>query len=371
MNVIETLSKYEPKGLWDHEVPVVWESADGVYVYAIDGKKYLDFSSGIFVANVGHHRVHRAVDKQSAWMLHNYIFPTELRARLVERIAKLCGTDKVLLTVTGSEANEAALQIMRRRAPNAGVMSVADAYYGSTTETRRLGQRFTIDETLLPSDPIYRNLHYAAGLFLQAFRGKDAKFLPVEWVQAWVGWAHEHDIPVAWDEMQSGFGRTGKMFGYEHYGIKPDLITMGKAMGGGLPISCVTGRADLIDLADDLWSTHTGNPVCCAAALENIDIIEREGLVERAKELGEWIEPQLREMFKGYEVNGKGLMCGIVLGDVGIVRRIVMECAKQGLLLVSTHGLALKIAPPLIISKEELLRGCQIIRDALTSVTSG
>ena len=352
--IITQLNKYEPKGI-QHEVPIVWERAKDWTVWDKDGKEYIDFTSGIFVANIGHSndKVRRTICHQVATeQLHSYIFPTEVRAKLAKKMCELTSKDKILFTVTGSEANEAALQIMQRNKLGA-VMSIEGAYYGSTSRMRKLNDGCLIEGSLPDK---FESLTDISGLFLQAFRGYNVKFMPKDWVQIWVNWAHEHDIPVAWDEMQSGFGRTGKMFGYQWYDIEPDLITCGKAMGAGLPISCVLGSVKLMSYADDLWSTHSGNPVCCAAAIANLEVIEKEHLVERAANFEKLATPGM---------TGHGLMWAIDLHDKDYANRVVKWCAEHGLLLLTTNMGTIKIAPPLIIPKTVFIDGMAILLEGI------
>ncbi|KKL50483.1 hypothetical protein LCGC14_2305000, partial [marine sediment metagenome] len=274
---------------------------------------------------------------------------------------EVTGFDKALLVVTGSEANDAVIQMMQRKRPDRKVLGIRGAYYGSTVGVRAL-QCGAIDETTLPSG---FNPDYIGGVFLQAFRGRDADFFPHDWVRAWVLWAQAHDIPVGFDEMQSGMGRTGKWFGFQHFDIEPDFICLGKALGGGLPISAVVGKKELLELSDDLWSTHTGNPVCCAAALASIEVLEEEKLVERAATVGKLFGEMLVSTFPQYKVMGKGMIWGLDFKDKNYVSIVVEKCAKRGLLLVSTHSGIIKIGPPLTIPQGVLFEGLTILRDVI------
>lgn len=356
-NLFEEMRKYEVSDMYTHEVPVIWDKADDFYVYDKDGKKWIDFTSGIFVANVGHgaKKVKEAIIGQVEKVIHSYIFPSELRTKLAKKLCEIAGMNKVLFTVTGSEANDAAIQMMKRNREGK-ILSIAGAYYGSTIGCRSLTD--TIDEYSAPDkfDP-----KEISGLFLQVFRGKDANILPYNWIQIWVKWAQENNIPVGFDEMQSGIGRTGKWFGFQHYDIKPDFITIGKALGGGLPISAVIGN-DLLKLSGDLWSTHSGNPVCCAAALATIETIEEQDLLKKTAEKNDWFAKLLTETFPDNKIYGYGMMWAIYTGNEETTQRIIRKCADNGLLLVSTYGLAIKIGPPLTISDEALKEGIQILK---------
>ena len=349
--------KYEVSSMCDHEVPVVWDRADDFYVYDKQGNKWIDFTSGIFVVNVGHcaQKVKEAIISQTEKLIHSYIFQNEPRIKLAKKLCEITKMDKVLFTVTGSEANDAVIQMMRRNRKGK-ILSLGGAYYGST-----IGCRSLTDVITEYNSPDKFNPQETAGVFLQVFRGIDANFLPYNWVKIWVKWAQDNNIPVGFDEMQAGIGRTGKWFGYEHYNIKPDFITIGKALGGGLPISAVIGN-DLLEHGNDLWSTHSGNPVCCAAALATIETIEELNLLEKTAKRNEWFSKLLAETFPDNKIYGHGMIWAIYTGNEKITQEIINKCADNGLLLVSTYGPAIKIGAPLTISDEALKEGINILK---------
>lgn len=361
MQINYKINKHESQKMCSHEVPIVWDRADGFMVYDKQGNKWIDFTSGIFVANVGHNakEVREAIVDQSEKLIHSYIFSNEPRMKLANKLCDITGMDKVLFTVTGSEANDAVIQMMQRNKKGM-ILSIEGAYYGSTIGCRSLANN-VIDENSLP---IEFDPNDIAGVFLQIFRGRDAVLMPFNWIKIWCQWAKENNIPVGFDEMQSGIGRTGKWFGYQHYDIEPDFITVGKALGGGLPISAVIGN-ELLDFDDDLWSTHTGNPVCCAASLATLKIIEDQNLLKKTAEKNEWFAKLLTETFPNHKIYGLGMIWALQIGDTEKTQKIINECAKKGLLLVSTHGTAIKIGPPLTIPDETLKEGLQILSECI------
>src|SRR3989344_867015 len=363
---LRQMQKYEANEMCNHELPVIWDRADNFSVYDRWGNKWIDFSSGIFVASVGHiaQKVVSAVaDKVKNKLMHSYVFPTDVRLTLAKKLCRLIKMDNILFTVTGSEANDAVIQMMHRNRKG-NILSIKGAYYGSTTACRQLAEN-TIDESVAPDGFDSKEI---AGVFLQAFRGKDAKFMPYEWVRSWVQWAQKNHIPVGFDEMQSGFARTGKWFGYQHYNIQPDFITVGKALGGGLPISALVGKKKLLQFSNDLWSTHTANPVCCAAALAVLKVIEKKKLVEKSAKRNNWVGPLLQKTFPRNEIYGRGMMWAIYTGDAELTQKIIGKCAEKGLLLVSTHGPAIKIGPPLTIPDEALIEGIKTIKESFEEV---
>ncbi len=364
--LLQEMEKYEVKGMCVHELPVVWAKADDFQIYDDWGNKWIDFSSGIFVANVGHcsKEVSKAIaNKIDNKLIHSYIFPNDSRIKLVKKLCEITEMDKALLTVTGSEANDAAIQMMHRNRQGK-ILSIKGAYYGSTTACRSLLENF-IDESMTP-DKI--NPDEIAGLFLQVFRGRDANFMPYDWIGTWCKWAQENNIPVGFDEMQSGFARTGKWFGHQHYDVRPDFITVGKAFGGGLPISAVIGKKNLLELSDDLWSTHSGNPVCCAAALAVLEAIENNHLVEKSAARDGWFGQLLRTTFPDNKIYGRGMIWALYTGEAELTQKIIERCAEKGLLLVSTHGVAIKIGPPLTIPDEALIEGVRVLEESFKEV---
>jgi 4-aminobutyrate aminotransferase/(S)-3-amino-2-methylpropionate transaminase len=203
--------------------------------------------------------------------------------------------------------------------------------------------------------------------------------MPPDFVQALRGWATEHQALLAFDEIQAGFGRTGRWFGFEHYGVEPDLFVVGKGMTSCLPMSAVIGRSKVLDLAahGEMSSTHTGNPLCCAATLANIEAIRDDGLLANAAALEPVARRALEALRAKYPgcvgaINGRGLVWGVYLLEpatgelaVELTRRVVTRCMEQGLLMLQTGRGTLKIAPPLCIPQDAFLEGIRVIEGAL------
>jgi 4-aminobutyrate aminotransferase-like enzyme len=209
--------------------------------------------------------------------------------------------------------------------------------------------------------------------------------LPVDYAQQLEAFCREHDIVMCYDEVQAGFGRTGKMFGYEHYGVRPDLIACGKGISSSLPISAVIGREDIMGLypPGSMTSTHSGSPLPVAAAIANLEIIQKEGLVERAARLGRILLPELHRIQQMHPqvlgcVQGKGLVAGIQVVKPGaktpdpeMALKINIACLQKGLLMFAPVGAAgecLKIAPPLTIPEDALRESVQVLEEAVDEV---
>jgi len=220
------------------------------------------------------------------------------------------------------------------------------------------------------------------GVITETYQGGGASFAPTEYIQNLAGWCEKHDVLLIFDEIQAGFGRTGTFWGFEHYGIVPDLVTLGKAISSSLPLSAVLGRSDVMDLYGpaEMTSTHTGNPVCCAAALASIGVIEKEDLVGNARVVGELLQSELDGLKEKYPDvigarHGRGLVAGLHMVKPGskepdgdLAFRIVGKCYQKGLLMfapVGFGGATVKIAPPLVIDKEAVLEGVAVLDEAI------
>jgi acetylornithine/succinyldiaminopimelate/putrescine aminotransferase len=213
------------------------------------------------------------------------------------------------------------------------------------------------------------------GVMLETFQGWCAAFYPAEFIAAMVAWCKEHNILLCFDEMQAGFGRTGKKFGYEHYGVTPDLICVGKGMGGGVPLSGVLGRAEILDLpgAGDMSSTHSGNPLVCAAGLAVLKELDSRDLAHEASWKGEILMRDLKAIQKAIPeaveyVLGRGLIAAILFRNSQMASRVAERCYEKGLLVVHTGRESVKIGPPLTIPKEALQEGCEVLAEAIAEV---
>jgi 4-aminobutyrate aminotransferase-like enzyme len=215
----------------------------------------------------------------------------------------------------------------------------------------------------------FRKPEDVAGVIIESYQGWSARFFNPKFIQDLVKYCKEHDILVCFDEIQGGFGRTGKMFAYEHYGIeRPDLICIGKGVSSSLPLSGVIGRADLIDLPEmgSMSSTHSANPLSCIAGLKNLLEIHDKHLVQQSHYLGDILHSFLRQKFgKKYEINGEGLLLGLITETEEEATQIVWECFKRGLLTIWTHKNSVKLAPPLTITEAELAEGLGVLNEVL------
>ncbi|MBL8291196.1 MAG: aminotransferase class III-fold pyridoxal phosphate-dependent enzyme [Bryobacterales bacterium] len=421
--ILERLQKYEPLAMRG-QPPIVWDRADGFLVSDAYGNRWIDWSSGVLITNAGHGRreiIDAVVSQAEHQLLTNYCFPNEVRSRLVEKLATMFGEPdrKVFLLTTGSEAVECAIKLCRTHGVKVGgrakniVVSFDKAFHGRTLGSQQAGGIPSLKEWIVNMDPgfvqvpfpdgfrttdtsfdgfmnalLAQNVHPAnvAGVILETYQGGSASFAPVEYMQKMREWCTAHHILLVCDEVQAGFGRTGKLAGYQHYGILPDLTTWGKGITSSLPLSCVIGRADVMDLhpAGSMTSTHTGNPICCAAALANIDLILNENLTENARVMGDLMLSRFREMQKhfpqiGY-VDGKGLVAGIACvrpgskdPDPDLAWDTINTCMEQGVLMFSPVGFGggtIKVCPPLVINEEALQESLDVFEAAFAATVA-
>jgi len=221
-----------------------------------------------------------------------------------------------------------------------------------------------------------------AGVVTETFQGGSAAFMPTEYAERLAGWCRENEIVLIMDEVQAAFGRTGTMWGFEHYGIVPDIACCGKGITSGLPLSAVIGRADLMDQypPGSMTSTHTGNPVCAAAALANLDIIVKDKLPGEAAKVGEVLHAGLCEIQDQHSdicgaAMGRGMVAGLHMVKAGgmepaarVATSVVDRCVEKGLLMfhpVGLGGATVKIAPPLVTPEEAVKEGLEVLREAI------
>jgi 4-aminobutyrate aminotransferase-like enzyme len=423
LEVLQALQRYEPISMTG-QPPIVWDRAEGVQVYDRAGNKWLDWSSGVVVANAGHgaSEVREAIRGQiEKGLLHNYCFPSAERAALVKVLVDLTPPtlNKAFLLTTGSEATECAMKLARTHGQRIGgrekvaIVSFTGAFHGRTLGAQMIGGLPALKEWIVNLDPdmhqvpfpdgfrvedtsfelFLRTLaemkvsaHRVAGVILESFQGGSACFAPTEYMQALARWCKENQALLICDEIQAGFGRTGRLFGFEHYGIVPDLMCCGKGISSSLPLSAVIGRSDILDLYGpaEMTSTHTGNPVCAVAALASIRKIVEGGLVKNAAVMGETLLSGLREIAGRYPtivgaVRGRGLVAGLHIVKRGskepdgeLAFAIVEKAFQKGLLLfapVGTGGGTVKVSPPLTITRDAVFDGLSALAEAIADAT--
>jgi acetylornithine/N-succinyldiaminopimelate aminotransferase len=352
--------------------PIAIKKAQGAVVTDINGKEYIDCVAGIAVNNVGHCHpsVVDAIKKQAEQLIHvSNLYYIEQQALLAEELVKLTGMDRVFFCNSGAEAVEGALKLARKASGKKEFIAAEHAFHGRTrgalsvTHKEKFRKAF---EPLAPAKFVTYNDADAireainedtAGVILEPIQGEAGVIIPShDYLKEVREICHETDTLLILDEVQTGFGRTGKWFAGEHSGIKGDITTIAKAMGGGFPMGAMLAREDVAAafVRGDHASTFGGNALSCSAALANIDVITKEKLVERSEELGKYLVKKLEDLNKDYvkEIRGKGLITGMELSIK--CENIVNIAREQGVLLNCTSESVLRLVPPLTITKEQL-----------------
>lgn len=415
---IKKLRKFEARSMRG-QPPIIWDKAQGINVYDAYGNKWLDFSSGVLIANAGHgHKqiVKAIIDQTSRPLLTTYCFPNQARVDLVQKLISLApeGLGKIFLLSTGSEATECALKLMRTYGRKNGgdsksvIVSFLDAFHGRTCGAQQMGggadgkawiKNLDPEIVHVPFPDGFRNEDTSfelfekslaefgikpdnvAGVINETYQGAGPNFMPKQYAKQLRKWCDKYKALLCFDEVQAGFGRCGKMWGFELYDIVPDLFCMGKGISSSLPVSGVIGKAEVLDQygPNEMTSTHSANPVCCAAALANINAILDEKLIENAASLGEILKKELQSIKQEFsDVIGfapaEGLVGGLLVIKPGtkepnyeLAWNVINNCFQNGLLMfapVGVGGGCIKIAPPLCINKEALIEGCGVIRQA-------
>jgi 4-aminobutyrate aminotransferase / (S)-3-amino-2-methylpropionate transaminase / 5-aminovalerate transaminase len=415
---LETLRQLEPISMRG-QPPLVWDRAEDFAVFDKYGNRWIDWSSGVLVANAGHSapEVKRAIiDQVNSGLIYNYVFPSEERAALVECLADLApeGLEKVFLLTTGAEAIECAIKLSRAHGiqvggkKKIGVVGFERGFHGRTLGSQQTGGIPGQKSWIVNEDPAIINAPFPdgywqtdtsfdaflkaierhglkpeniAGVVMESYQGVGPDFAPVEYVRNLAAWCKKNNVVLVFDEVQAGFGRTGKFWAFEHYGVTPDLICCGKGISSSLPLSAVIGRADVMDQfpAGSMTSTQTGNVVCCAAALASVKKIVNDNLVANAANL----EPILLEGLKKIQrkhpavvghITARGLVGGLQTVKEGrkeaypdLAHEIVKRCFHKGLLMfapVGAWGQTVKIGPPLTIPREALEEGLAVLSEA-------
>ena len=366
-------------------------SAEGIYLIDREDKRYIDLISGIAVSNLGHQNQHikSALLDQLNKHLHVMVFgefSQDIQNKLAQKLATFLPESLNCLYVvnSGTEANEAALKLAKRATGKTRLVSFKGAYHGSThgslsvsgNEQKKYAFRPLLPDVMqLPfddCDALDSIDHQVAGVIIEPIQGDAGVRIPSkEFMLKLRKICDEHCILLIADEIQTGFGRTGKLFAYEHFDIVPDIMTIGKAFGGGMPIGGLVTSQKIMSLFTTNpplghITTFGGHPMCCAGALAGLEVLENENIVPNVELKGVLFESLLNhKMIK--EIRRKGLFFAIELENPAVVQKVVEGCKDMGLLsfwFLSCPE-SFRIAPPLVISTEEIKISCAIITEVM------
>jgi len=372
-------------------IPLVIDRGEGVRVWGKDGREYLDFISGIGVNAIGHchPEILAAINSQTQKLLHcSNLYYIEPQARLAKALCDISFADKVFFSNSGAEANEAAIKLARKFGSKQNgklyeIITMKNSFHGRTLTTLKATGQTKYQDGFGPFPPGFK---YASFNDLEAVRNSISDktcAVMLEPVQGEGGLnvasknflkglrqlCNEKGILLILDEVQCGLGRTGKMFAYEHYGIEPDIMTLAKPLGGGMPIGATLAKEDVASFFEpgNHASTFGGNPLVCSAALAFLKVVEKEALTKGAREKGEYFREKLEGLKKSFsfikEIRGKGLMIGIKLEFPG--KDIVVKCREKGLLINCTAEKILRFLPPLVVEKKDIDEAMEVLKYVL------
>jgi len=374
----------------------------GTEIWDAAGKRYLDFIAGIAVNNVGHTHpeVVQAIIEQAQTMLHASVFGKVLvtpQVDLARELAKVTpkGLEKIFFTNSGTEAIEGAIKLSRRATGKHKIVAFEGAFHGRTCGSLSISYREVYRkpfEPLLPGVTFspFNDLRAAEAsitddvgmVIVEPIQGEGGVYVPSDdFLPGLRRFCDRHGAFLVLDEIQTGFGRTGRFFACEHWGVVPDILVLAKAIGGGMPLGGFVARPEVMDKLTDPplahMTTFGGHPVSCAAGLASLRIILRDRLVERSERLGNQIMERLREMQKKYsaivDVRGKGMMIGLEFATPELTKAIVGRAQELGVILSWSiyAGGTVRVAPPLNITEEEIDEGLGIIEQAIREAKPG
>jgi acetylornithine/N-succinyldiaminopimelate aminotransferase len=361
--------------------PIVLSHGEGPYVYDSEGKKYIDFLGGIAVNILGHAhpKLVAAIAAQAGKIIHcSNLYYTEAQATLAKSLAGLSGLDKVFIANSGAEANEGAMKLARKygktiHADKVEIITAEHCFHGRTLATLTATAQPQYQQGYEPLPGGFKHVPYndlaaltaamserTCAVLLEPIQGEGGINIPDEdYLRQVRQVCDKMNALLVFDEIQTGMGRTGKMFAYQHTGIKPDIVTLAKGLGGGVPIGAFLATAQVAAAfaKGDHGTTFGGNPLASAAANTVLAVINDEGLLANAQNIGEYMLVELNKLKDKYphlitEVRGKGLMIGMKLTRPG--RDIVNQCMEQGAIINCTAGDVLRFVPPLTINKSHV-----------------
>lgn len=372
--------------------PITLDRGDGVYLYDTDGKKYLDFMAGIAVSGLGYGNVElkNALKEQIDNLLHSSnLYYNTTCGKAAEALRRASGMDRIFFTNSGAEANEGALKAARKYAwqKKSGrfeFIAMKDSFHGRTMGSLSVTEHPAYRE---PFEPLIPGVSFAefnnmesvkklvnektCGIIVEPVQGEGGiNTATKEFMTGIRKLCDEEGILMICDEIQCGMARTGEMFAWQLYGTKPDIMTMAKAIGSGVPVGAFAMTKAIAEASlkpGDHGTTYGGNPLACAAVAKTLEIYEKQKLAAHVKEVGDYMEEQLKKLVEDYdcvvEQRGLGLIRGIKLS--GPVGEVVKKAMEEGLLIISARSDVIRLVPPLVIEKEHVDEMIEKLRKVL------
>lgn len=372
--------------------PITLDRGDGVYLYDTDGKKYLDFMAGIAVSGLGYGNVElkNALKEQIDNLLHSSnLYYNTTCGKAAEALRRVSGMDRIFFTNSGAEANEGTLKAARKYAwqKKSGrfeFIAMKDSFHGRTMGALSVTEHPAYRE---PFEPLIPGVSFAefnnlesvkklvnektCGIIVEPVQGEGGiNTATKEFMTGIRKLCDEEGILMICDEIQCGMARTGEMFAWQLYGTKPDIMTMAKAIGSGVPVGAFAMTKAVAEASlkpGDHGTTYGGNPLACAAVAKTLEIYEKQKLAAHVKEVGDYLEEQLKKLVEDYdcvvEQRGLGLIRGIKLS--GPVGEVVKKAMEEGLLIISARSDVIRLVPPLVIGKEHVDEMIEKLRKVL------
>ncbi|WP_243291320.1 acetylornithine transaminase [Bacillus sp. FJAT-47783] len=367
------------------------EKADGSYVYDKEGKRYLDFISGIAVCNLGHRpkKVMEAVKEQlnNVWHVSN-LFPIPLQEKVAEKLVNHSMGDAVFFANSGAEANEAAIKLARKYTGKHKIITFYQSFHGRTYATMSATGQKKVQDGFGPLAPTFAYLPYndvgavqqlndeaIAAIMVEVVQGEGG-VVPgnIDFLKAIEKKCKKLNALFIIDEVQTGIGRTGKAFAYEHFELNPDIVTLAKGLGSGFPVGAMIGTKKLIAAfsAGSHGSTFGGNPLAMAASLATIEEVFNESFLKDVEEKGDYLKQNLEEVLSEHpsvkQVKGLGLMIGIEL--IEEVQPVLAQLRKSGLLVLPAGPNVIRLLPPLTVTFEEIDEAIALIQATMNALVS-
>lgn len=387
---IKDIDKKYYMNTFGDRIPLSFEKGSGIYLTDVSGKVYKDFFAGIAVSALGHSHpaLVEALCDQASKLIHtSSVYYVENQALLAKELCEISAFDKAFFASTGAEANEGAIKLARKyfyekNIDRYEIITLNKSFHGRTITTATATGQEKYKAPYKPLTPGFIHVDINDEEALKAAVNEHTAAIMVELIQGESGvnplsesyaklvrkLCDENGILMIDDEVQTGIGRTGKMFAYENYGIEPDIITLAKALGGGIPVSAILAKEHVASAfkPGDHGTTFGGNPFSTRAALTVLDVIKNEKLVENSCEVGSYFKNLLLTEFKDYinEVRGMGLMIGIEFKDE-IAKKVSGSLLEKGYLVGVVGDKVLRVVPPLIITKEEVLEFVNTLKKVL------
>lgn len=368
---------------------IVLDKGDGVYLYDVDGKKYLDFAAGIAVFAFGYHNreYNDALKQQIDKLIHtSNLYYNVPAVEAAKKITGVTGLDRVFFTNSGTEAVEGALKLAKKYAYNRDgaadheIIAMKHSFHGRSMGALSVTGNNHYQE---PFQPLVAGIKFAeynnlesvkalvnkktCAIIMETIQGEGGIYpAEEEFIKGVRKICDDHDIVMILDEIQCGMGRTGKMMAYEYYGVKPDIVTMAKALGCGVPVGAFVAEERIASamVPGDHGTTYGGNPLACAAVSKVFDLFASSGVLDHVNQVSEYFEKQLDKLVEEYDFvtarRGKGLMQGLVVTKP--VGNIISRAIENGLLIISAGTDVIRFVPPLIITKENVDEMMEILR---------